>query len=218
MRFRSIVSVLMGLVAYWTWALALYPVPAAGTGLGGVSFVDPWDKGFVLDYLFFTANPEVRQAAATFLNDFNVTAGDEKALRSLALDTYSRLRALPKGARESSVKAIGAIMDSRFRSLVGARYSQMRIWLRDWLARDAAYREQLMRAAHARSESNPIARLFGNSAAASDTQNFVYVFATQFGTSGYNIAIPDWEAKFATLGISGYASPPYNYGSYPAPY
>lgn len=183
--------------------------------------IDPWDKGLVLHYLFFTANAEERAAANRFVAEFALSDTDVAALRRIAAESYVAVRALSKSATEAKIEAIGATADQNFRTVVGDKYTAMRKWLLNWQAEILALRETQMREGRSGRKAetqNPVAKQFNSAAAAASTNNWVYVYATQFASSGWDVAIPDWQAKFATLGWCCVASPPYNYPPYPAPY
>lgn len=183
--------------------------------------VDPWAKGVVLDYLFFTANEPERAAATQFVTTFSLTPAQVGAIKQVALGARHEKAALVRPSMQHILDA-GTRADQRFRAVVGPKYDAMRAWLHDWFVSNAAMRLQqqldLRTQRRASTPPNAVASLFGSVAAAADFTGPGQVYATQVGVAGWDIALPDWGLKCANLGLTGC---PANYQagtSYPPPY
>lgn len=182
---------------------------------------DPWDKGSVLSYLFFTMNPEEQADAARFVSKFGFSAVDVAALRALAAETQTKLKALSRPTKEQ-VYSIGGDQDARFHALVGTKYAEARAWLKDWYAKDITIRELQQRSQNKKSKSevqpaSAIAARLGAVAAAASYDN-VFVYGTQFNSSGWDIAMPDWGLKCGTLGLTGCPTHYLSGDTFPPPY
>jgi hypothetical protein len=183
--------------------------------------VDPWPKAVVLDYLFFTANTAERTAAQQFVSDFHLAAPQVVAIQQIALESRAQKAALVRPTM-AQILDVGTRADERFRAVVGSQYGTMRTWLRNWYSTNSAMRlqqqlDQLAKKRTARVAPNPIASLFGSVAVAADFTE-AQVYATQVGVPGWDVALPDWALKCATLGLSGC---PANYQpgtAHPPPY
>lgn len=180
------------------------------------------DTGWILEYLVFTMNEEEQAARARFETVFALTQTEKDTLRAVAAKRSDGERAARGRATAAIASALNADAEQGLRLLAGSRYEAMVTWLREWYADNMAMRTQqqinlVNTQKRATQRPNPLARLLGARVAASSYSSLM-VYQTQFGSSGWDGALPDYALKYATLGWCCVPSPPYNTPQYPSPY
>lgn len=175
------------------------------------------DTGWILEYLVFTMNPEEQDARAAFESQFQLTSTEKQALVSIAKRRSDGERTVRGRSTPAIATALNAEAERDLRAIAGNRYDAMVTWLRQWYSQNAAMRthqqmDLIKTQKQALQQTNIVARLFGQQAAASDYSS-IYVYQTQFGSSGWDGALPDYALKYATL-YGCCVSPPYSIQPY----
>lgn len=235
---RSVIRELASLLASFAlvigWSVAGYPLPSAVAATGpntpsraeiAATMPPQSDTGWLIEYIVFTMNAEEQTAKMQFEAAFGLTPVEQDSLRAIAAARQDAVRAARGSLTATRGATIQAQAEQSLHTLLGSRYNGAVAWLRDWYAQDMAMRtQQQIQLVNSQKKSaapaNPLSRLFGGAASGS-SYTTLEVYQTQFGSSGWDGALPDWDLKFATLGWTCCptpASPPYNTTQYPSPY
>jgi len=165
--------------------------------------VIPQSPGWIVQYLIFTMNSEEQSARATFEAKFQLNSAEKQALVNLAKRRSDAERTVRGHSTPAAAAAMNANADQELRLMAGDRYNEMINWLQQWYAQDIAMRSKQQidhfKAQHAPQLPGVLARIFGVGRAAASDYSSLYVYQTQFGSSGWDGALPDYDLKYATL-------------------
>ncbi len=126
------------------------------SGIGNVegSIDDPWGKGEVLNYLFFTPDPKIEQDVVRLQQDLGLSNMQMEKLKELGLKEHTALVniELPEGylsapgkldnELETKVDAVFAGIDKETRELLSPKYKDFRQWVTEWWEKEKSYREE----------------------------------------------------------------------------